>query len=69
MKYQSITATSSTVNVGNIAYGGGGQVGYVQETVLKGEQRDKREYRDELHHDLMASMMQQHQGNSIYYYV
>ncbi|XP_047529972.1 chorion transcription factor Cf2-like [Vanessa atalanta] len=61
VKYQSITATSSTVNVGNIAYGGGGQVGYVQETVLKGEQRDKREYREELHHDLMASMMQQHQ--------
>ncbi|CAH0719546.1 unnamed protein product, partial [Brenthis ino] len=61
VKYQSITATSSTVNVGNIAYGGAGQVGYVQETVLKGEQRDKREYRDELHHDLMASMMQQHQ--------
>ncbi|CAH2106637.1 unnamed protein product [Euphydryas editha] len=61
VKYQSITATSSTVNVGNIAYGGSGQVGYVQETVLKGEQRDKREYREELHHDLMASMMQQHQ--------
>lgn len=63
MKYQSITATSSTVNVGNIAYGGTGQVGYVQETVLKGEQRDKREYREE-HHDIMTSMLQQHQGLS-----
>ncbi|CAG9584532.1 unnamed protein product [Danaus chrysippus] len=60
VKYQSITATSSTVNVGNIAYGGSGQVGYVQETVLKGEQRDKREYREE-HHDIMTSMLQQHQ--------
>jgi hypothetical protein len=52
------------VNLGNISYGG--QAGYVQaETVhqLKAEQRsDKREYREEIHHDLMATMMQQ-QGN------
>ncbi|CAH0579176.1 unnamed protein product [Chrysodeixis includens] len=64
VKYQTISATSS-VNLGNIAYGG--QASYVQaETVhqqLKAEQRaDKREYREELHHDLMATMMQQHQG-------
>ncbi|CAG9786314.1 unnamed protein product [Diatraea saccharalis] len=59
VKYQTISASSS-VNLGNIAYGGG-QTSYVQETVqqLKAEQRDKREYRDELHHDLMATMMQQ----------
>lgn len=63
VKYQTIS--SSSVNLGNIAYGG--QTSYVQaETVhqqLKTEQRvDKREYREELHHDLMATMMQQHQG-------
>ncbi|XP_075973622.1 uncharacterized protein LOC142974932 isoform X2 [Anticarsia gemmatalis] len=63
VKYQTISASSS-VNLGNIAYGG--QTSYVQaETVhqqLKSEQRaDKREYREELHHDLMATMMQQHQ--------
>lgn len=63
VKYQTIS--SSSVNLGNIAYGG--QASYVQaETVhqhLKAEQRpDKREYREELHHDLMATMMQQHQG-------
>ncbi|XP_059053084.1 zinc finger and BTB domain-containing protein 14-like isoform X1 [Achroia grisella] len=62
VKYQTIS--TSSVNLGNIAYGG--QASYVQaETVhqqLKAEQRtDKREYRDELHHDLMATMMQQHQ--------
>ncbi|CAH0398015.1 unnamed protein product [Chilo suppressalis] len=58
VKYQTIS--SSSVNLGNIAYGGG-QTSYVQETVqqLKAEQRDKREYREELHHDLMATMMQQ----------
>lgn len=65
MKYQTISATSS-VNLGNIAYGGQG--GYVQaETMhqLKAEQRiDKREYREELHHDLMATMMQQ-QGETL----
>ncbi|KAJ0177058.1 hypothetical protein K1T71_007067 [Dendrolimus kikuchii] len=63
VKYQTISATSS-VNLGNIAYGG--QTSYVQaESIhqLKAEQRtDKREYRDELHHDIMATMMQQHQG-------
>lgn len=53
------------MNLGNIAYGG--QASYVQaETVhqqLKAEQRpEKREYREELHHDIMATMMQQHQG-------
>ncbi|CAB3223817.1 unnamed protein product [Arctia plantaginis] len=63
VKYQTISSSSS-VNLGNIAYGG--QTSYVQaETVhqqLKTEQRvDKREYREELHHDLMATMMQQHQ--------
>lgn len=61
VKYQTI---SSSVNLGNIAYGG--QANYVQgETVhqMKAEQRmDKREFREELHHDLMATMMQQHQG-------
>ncbi|XP_026725203.1 neurotrophin receptor-interacting factor homolog [Trichoplusia ni] len=67
VKYQTISATSS-VNLGNIAYGG--QASYVQaETVhqqLKAEQRaDKREYREELHHDLMATMMQQHQGINV----
>lgn len=61
VKYQTISASSS-VNLGNIAYGG--QASYVQaETVhqqLKSEQRaDKREYREDLHHDLMATMMQQ----------
>lgn len=63
VKYQTISATSS-VNLGNIAYGG--QTSYVQaESIhqLKAEQRtDKREYREELHHDIMATMMQQHQG-------
>ncbi|CAH0701370.1 unnamed protein product [Spodoptera exigua] len=64
VKYQTISASSS-VNLGNIAYGG--QASYVQaETVhqqLKAEQRpEKREYREELHHDIMATMMQQHQG-------
>ncbi|KAL4709925.1 hypothetical protein ACJJTC_003888 [Scirpophaga incertulas] len=61
VKYQTISASSSSVNLGNICYGA--QTGYVQaETVqhLKAEQRvDKREYREELHHDLMATMMQQ----------
>ncbi|XP_068631667.1 uncharacterized protein [Battus philenor] len=61
VKYQTISASTSSVNLGNIAYGGQG--GYVQaETVhqLKAEQRtDKREYREEIHHDLMATMMQQ----------
>ncbi|KAJ8730273.1 hypothetical protein PYW07_017311 [Mythimna separata] len=66
VKYQTIS--SSSVNLGNIAYGG--QASYVQaETVqqhLKAEQRpDKREYREELHHDLMATMMQQHQGINV----
>ncbi|CAH2037852.1 unnamed protein product, partial [Iphiclides podalirius] len=65
VKYQTISATSS-VNLGNIAYGGQG--GYVQaETVhqLKAEQRtDKREYREELHHDIMATMMQQQAGGA-----
>lgn len=63
VKYQTISASSS-VNLGNIAYGG--QTSYLQaETVhqMKAEQRmDKREFREELHHDLMATMMQQHQG-------
>ncbi|KAG6450326.1 hypothetical protein O3G_MSEX006510 [Manduca sexta] len=64
VKYQTISASTSSVNLGNITYGG--QASYVQtETVqqqLKAEQRtDKREYREELHHDLMATMMHQHQ--------
>ncbi|KAH9640117.1 hypothetical protein HF086_016048 [Spodoptera exigua] len=67
VKYQTISASSS-VNLGNIAYGG--QASYVQaETVhqqLKAEQRpEKREYREELHHDIMATMMQQHQGINV----
>ncbi|XP_045497680.1 fez family zinc finger protein erm-like isoform X1 [Colias croceus] len=54
VKYQTITS-SSTVNVGNIAYG----AQYVPaEEPLKGE-RDKRDYRDDLQHDIMATMMQQ----------
>ncbi|CAK1547019.1 unnamed protein product [Leptosia nina] len=56
VKYQTITS-SSTVNVGNIAYSGQ----YVSESDhLKGD-RDKREYREELQHDIMATMMQQQQ--------
>ncbi|KAJ2946112.1 hypothetical protein O0L34_g5034 [Tuta absoluta] len=62
VKYQTISASSSSVNLGNISYGG---QSYVQaETVqqLKAENRaDKREFREEVHHDLMATMMQQHQ--------
>lgn len=62
VKYQTIS--SSSVNLGNIAYGG--QTSYVQaETVhqMKAEHRtDRREFREEIHHDLMATMMQQHQG-------
>lgn len=63
MKYQTISASSS-VNLGNITYGG--QTSYVQAEMhqLK-EQRDKREYRDDLHHDLMTTMMQQ-QGDKVY---
>lgn len=62
VKYQTISASSSSVNLGNITYGG--QTSYVQtESVqqqLKAEHRaEKREYREELHHDLMATMMQQ----------
>ncbi|XP_049869261.1 adult enhancer factor 1-like [Pectinophora gossypiella] len=57
VKYQTISASTSSVNLGNIAYGG--QTGYVHDSVLK-ERSDKREYREE-HHDLMATMMQQHQ--------
>lgn len=60
VKYESISASSSSVNMGNIAYGG--QANYIQENVhMKGEHREKREYRDDLQHDLMATMMQ-HQG-------
>lgn len=63
VKYQTVSSSSS-VNLGNIAYGG--QTSYMQaETVhqMKAEQRvDKREFREEIHHDLMATMMQQHQG-------
>lgn len=55
VKYQTITS-SSTVNVGNIAYTGQ----YVTEEQLK--ERDKREYREELQQDIMATMMQQQQG-------
>lgn len=62
-KYQTV---STSVNLGNIAYGG--QPNYVQaESVqpMKVEQRtDKREYREELQHDLVTTMMQQHQGKS-----
>lgn len=71
VKYQTIS--SSSVNVGGVTYatagpGVAGGAGYVQaDTVhqLKAEQRiDKREYREELHHDLMATMMQQ-QGTTV----
>ncbi|KAL0841008.1 hypothetical protein ABMA28_014783 [Loxostege sticticalis] len=65
VKYQTISASTSSVNLGNITYGG--QTSYVQaETVqqLKEQRADKREYREELTHDLMATMMQQHQGES-----
>lgn len=58
VKYQAIS--SSTLN--NIAYG---QTSYVQaEAVhqMKEQRMDKREFSQELHHDLMATMMQQHQG-------
>ncbi|KPJ08279.1 Zinc finger protein 460 [Papilio machaon] len=70
VKYQTIS--SSSVNVGGVAYAGasaGAGAGYVQtDTVhqLKAEQRiDKREYREELHHDLMATMMQQQGGGAL----
>ncbi|XP_028043982.1 zinc finger protein 551-like isoform X1 [Bombyx mandarina] len=66
VKYQTITASSSSVNLGNVSYGG--QTSYVQAEVqqLKEQRLDKREYREELHHDLMATMMHQHQGE---YYI
>ncbi|CAF4923421.1 unnamed protein product [Pieris macdunnoughi] len=54
VKYQTIPS-SSTVNVGNIAYTGQ----YITEEHLK--ERDKREYREELQQDIMATMMQQQQ--------
>ncbi|XP_028163138.1 zinc finger protein 710-like isoform X2 [Ostrinia furnacalis] len=62
VKYQTISASSS-VNLGNITYGG--QTSYVQAEVqqLKAEQRDKREYREDITHDIMATMMQQ-QGDT-----
>ncbi|XP_053607171.1 zinc finger protein 444-like [Plodia interpunctella] len=56
VKYQTISASSS-VNLNNIQYGG---QGYVQEVQLKEQRSDKREYREELHHDLVT-VMQQHQ--------
>ncbi|XP_041978158.1 fez family zinc finger protein erm-like isoform X2 [Aricia agestis] len=46
--------TASSVNIGNITYGG--QASYIESVQLKGE-RDKREYREE--HDIMATMMTQ----------
>lgn len=62
MKYQTISASTSSVNLGNITYGG--QASYVQETQQLKAERDKREYREEVHHDIMATMMQQHQGET-----
>ncbi|XP_060802981.1 chorion transcription factor Cf2 [Amyelois transitella] len=56
VKYQTISASSS-VNLNNITYGG---QSYVQEVQLKEQRTDKREYREELHHDLVT-VMQQHQ--------
>ncbi|XP_050670721.1 zinc finger and SCAN domain-containing protein 23-like [Leptidea sinapis] len=55
VKYQTITSSSSSLNVGNISYGGHT---YIQADELKA---DKREYREELQQDIMTSMMQQQQ--------
>ncbi|VVC99232.1 unnamed protein product [Leptidea sinapis] len=55
VKYQTITSASSSLNVGNISYGGHT---YIQADELKA---DKREYREELQQDIMTSMMQQQQ--------
>lgn len=72
VKYQAIS--TSSVGLSNLTYGGQTMT-YVQagdqvapQQTLKAEHRvntnDKRsEYRaDELHHDIMTTMMQQHQG-------
>ncbi|XP_026317678.1 zinc finger protein 583-like isoform X2 [Hyposmocoma kahamanoa] len=56
VKYQTISASTSSVNLGNITYGG--QTSYVQ---AESVQQLKAEKREEIHHDLMATMMQQHQ--------
>lgn len=66
VKYQTISASTSSVNLGNITYGG--QTSYVQaESVQQLKAEHRTEKREEIHHDLMATMMQQHQGEYCFY--
>lgn len=63
VKYQTISASTSSVNLGNITYGG--QTSYVQaESIQQLKSEHRTEKREEIHHDLMATMMQQHQGKN-----